>query len=211
MWKAGRNAKRMRATFRERPVVLITSVGPEEVHRWKDAVTTGAEIASWIGDGATHGLRPWFTKFNGCVPDDRWVQPVVDAFALHAAMEPVLHAMAPTAEIAILDPATTLRHWAAEDRAHPRGRRIRILPRADRGQAAVRIPLRPGDDRRGAGPFQGGDPRQCHLPVGRPVPDAGATTSPAAAPSSRPASRRSRDEDNRPRATPGLAELFGIR
>jgi hypothetical protein len=119
VWKAGRNAKRMRATFRERPVILITSVGPEEAHRWKDSVTTGPEITAWMVNGATHGMRPWFTKFNGVVPDDRWVQPVVDAFALHAAMEPVLHSMQPTAEIAILDPSTTLRHWASEDRHIP--------------------------------------------------------------------------------------------
>ena len=119
VWKAGRNAKRMRATFRDRPVILITSVGPEEEYRWKDSVTTGPEITSWIANGATHGMRPWFTKFNGVVPDARWVQPVVDAFALHARMEPVLHAMTPTADIAILDPATTLRHWASDQRSIP--------------------------------------------------------------------------------------------
>jgi hypothetical protein len=119
VWRAGRNAKRMRATFRERPVVLITSVGPEEEYRWKDSVTTGAELTGWIANGATHGMRPWYTKFNGVVPDDRWVAPVVEAYALHARMEPVLEAMAPTAEIAILDPTTTLRHWARDQRHIP--------------------------------------------------------------------------------------------
>ena len=210
IWKAGRNAKRMRATFRERPVVLITSVGPEEVHRWKDAVTTGTEIASWIGDGATHGLRPWFTKFNGCVPDDRWVQPVVDAFALHAAMEPVLQAMTPTAEIAILDPATTLRHWAAEDRhiheADEYGFYHALIEAKlpfeflsdqamtaealDRFQVVILANATCLSDTqcrmladyvaRGGAIVAAGEPAFC-------------------------------DEDNRPRATPGLAGLFGIR
>lgn len=114
IWMAGRNGKRVRATFRERPVVLITSIGPEEEHRWKDAVTTGPEMAGWINSGTAHGMLPWFTKFNGVVPDERWVEPVAEAFGLHADLEPVLGGMAPTAEIAIIDPSTTLRHWAPE-------------------------------------------------------------------------------------------------
>jgi hypothetical protein len=110
VWLSGRNGKRMRATFRDRPVVLITSIGPEEKYRWKDAVTTGPEIRSWMLDGVVQGMLPWFTKFNGVVPDTRWVAPVVDSFGLHAALEPALAATRPAAEIAILDPATTLRH-----------------------------------------------------------------------------------------------------
>ena len=116
IWMAGRNGKRVRATFRERPVILITSIGPEEEHRWKDAVTTGPEMQAWITNGTAHGMLPWFTKFNGVVPDTRWVQPVADGFGLHADLEPVLGTMAPTAEIAIIDPSTTLRHWAPEMR-----------------------------------------------------------------------------------------------
>ncbi len=117
IWMAGRNGKRMRATFRERPAILITSIGPEEAYRWKDSVTTGPEMQAWIDSGTTQGLLPWFTKFNGVVPDTRWVQPVADSFALHAGLEPVLATMAPAAEIAILDPATTLRHHGQETRA----------------------------------------------------------------------------------------------
>ncbi|WDR02865.1 family 10 glycosylhydrolase [Devosia algicola] len=117
IWMAGRNGKRMRATFPERPAILITSIGPEVKYRWKDAVTTGPEIQAWITNGVTHGLLPWFTKFNGVVPDQRWVEPVAQSFALHARLEPVLAKMTPTAEIALLDPATTLRHHSHETRA----------------------------------------------------------------------------------------------
>lgn len=116
IWMGGRNGKRMRATFRDRPAILITSIGPEEVHRWKDSVTTGPEMQAWIDSGTTQGLLPWFTKFNGVVPDTRWVQPVADSFLMHADLEPVLSAMTPVAEIAILDPATTLRHHSQETR-----------------------------------------------------------------------------------------------
>ncbi|CAN7523866.1 family 10 glycosylhydrolase [Rhizobium leguminosarum] len=115
-WSAGRNGKRIRATFPDRPVVLITSIGPEEEYRWKDAVTSGEEMQLWINGGTAHGLYAWFTKFNGVVPDKRWVEPVADAFGLQAAVEPVLESMKPTAEIAVVDPSTTLRHWAPEER-----------------------------------------------------------------------------------------------
>ncbi|MGV8988517.1 MAG: alpha-amylase family protein [Cypionkella sp.] len=120
LWMAGRNAKRIRATFRDRPVVLITSVGPEEpVHRWKDSVTTGPEITSWIADGAAHGMLPWFTKFNGVIPDPRWIAPVADGFDLHAKLEPALETTEPACEIAILDATTTLRlhDWSNRDEA----------------------------------------------------------------------------------------------
>ncbi|MDR7124678.1 alpha-amylase family protein [Pseudotabrizicola sp. 4114] len=120
MWMAGRNAKRIRATFRDRPVVLITSVGPEEpVHRWKDSVTTGPEMTSWIADGAAHGMLPWFTKFNGVIPDPRWIAPVADGFDLHARIESALDATEPACEIAILDATTTLRlhDWRQRDAA----------------------------------------------------------------------------------------------
>jgi hypothetical protein len=116
VWMSGRNGKRMRATFRDRPAILITSIGPEEEYRWKDSVTTGPEIQAWMDDGTTQGLLPWFTKFNGVVPDTRWVEPVADSFGLHADLEPVLKDMTPTAEIAILDPATTLRHHGYDTR-----------------------------------------------------------------------------------------------
>ncbi len=116
VWMSGRNGKRMRATFKDRPVILITSIGPEEEYRWKDAVTTGPEMQAWIDDGTTQGLLPWFTKFNGVVPDTRWIEPVAESFGLHALLEPVLSAMTPVAQIAILDPSTTLRHHGQDTR-----------------------------------------------------------------------------------------------
>ena len=109
-WMAGRNAKRIRATFRNRPVVLITSVGLEEPeYRWKDSVTSGPEITTWIADGAAHGMLPWFTKFNGVICDPRWIEPVRQGFDLHASIEPVLEVTQPACEIALLDATTTLR------------------------------------------------------------------------------------------------------
>lgn len=118
VWMSGRNGKRMRATFPDRPSILITSIGPEEVYRWKDSVTLGPEIEAWTNSGTTQGMLPWFTKFNGVVPDQRWVQPIIDSFKLHEKLEPLTTATAPHAEIAILDPTTTLRHqdmWSRKE------------------------------------------------------------------------------------------------
>lgn len=118
VWLAGRNGKRMRATFPDRPAVLITSIGPEEVYRWKDSVTLGPEIEAWTNSGTAQGMLPWFTKFNGVVPDQRWVQPIIDSFVLHEQLEPLSASTEPHAEIAILDPATTLRHhdmWSRKE------------------------------------------------------------------------------------------------
>ncbi|MFB9375481.1 beta-galactosidase trimerization domain-containing protein [Kineococcus gynurae] len=110
-WSAGRNGKRSRSVFRDRPVGLITSVGPENpTHRWKDSVISGAEMQTWIVDGFAQGALPWFTKFKGEIHDTRWVQPVVDAFTLHDRVEPVLSRAKITADVAVLDPT---RHVAA--------------------------------------------------------------------------------------------------
>ncbi len=106
-WAAGRNGKRNRGVFPDRPVRLITSVGPEHKYRWKDSVAPPEETKTWIVDGFAHGALPWFTKFNASVPDQRWVQPVVEAFNLHASVEPVLKDLRITAEVALLDPTRT--------------------------------------------------------------------------------------------------------
>lgn len=103
-WSAGRNGKRSRAVFRDRPIGLITSVGPEDPrYRWKDSVAPGPETATWIVDGFAQGALPWFTKFNGMVPDRRWVRPIVESFTLHARLEPELAGTAVTADVALLE------------------------------------------------------------------------------------------------------------
>lgn len=105
-WAAGRVAKRSRGLYPDRPIGLITSVGPEHhQHRWKDSVAPPEEVRTWIVDGFAQGAFPWFTKFNATVSDPRWVPAVVEAFSLHARLEPVLSEMAVTAEVALLDPS----------------------------------------------------------------------------------------------------------
>jgi hypothetical protein len=104
LWSPGRIGKRSRGMFPERPVSLITSVGPEHhEYRWKDSVANPHEVRTWIVDGFVHGAWPWFTKFNANSFDNRWVQPVIDSFLLHEQVEPLFESMTITSEVALLD------------------------------------------------------------------------------------------------------------
>ncbi len=67
--------------------MLITSIGPEEETAGRTP-SPGEEIQLWINDGTVQGFA-WFTKFNGVVPDARWVQPMAEAFGRHAKVEAV--------------------------------------------------------------------------------------------------------------------------
>ena len=106
-----------------RPIGLITSTSVEEKWRWKDSVQSPEEIRMWMIDGMAHGLRPWFTKFNAKVPDSRWVAPIAESFRLHAKLEKDSSGRARTAEIAMLDPSTTLRS-CIDDREDAEGHEL---------------------------------------------------------------------------------------
>jgi hypothetical protein len=116
IWSAGRDGKRMRGVMGNTPIGLVTSTSVEEKWRWKDSVQAPEEIRMWMQDGMAHGLRPWFTKFNAKVHDTRWLPPIAETFQLHARLEPDLAHLVPKADIAMLDPSTTLRSWHADDR-----------------------------------------------------------------------------------------------
>ncbi len=124
VWSAGRDGKRMRGVMGNKPIGLVTSTSIEEKWRWKDSVQSPEEIRMWMLDGLAHGLRPWFTKFNAKVHDNRWLRPIAETFALHAELEPDLAPLEPTADIALLDPSTTLRTWHADDRDDAEGHEL---------------------------------------------------------------------------------------
>lgn len=104
IWAPGRIGKRSRGMFPDRPVSLITSVGPEHhAYRWKDSVADPTEVLTWMVDGFVHGALPWYTKFNAHSFDTRWVQPVSEAFALQSATEELFSSMEITAQVVVLD------------------------------------------------------------------------------------------------------------
>jgi hypothetical protein len=78
-WANGKNGKEFRATFGRKPIVGIAAIGIDDEHRWKDSVTSEAELRIWLADGVANGLRPWVAKFSGVLHDRRWV-PVVERF-----------------------------------------------------------------------------------------------------------------------------------
>ncbi len=118
-WANGRNAKRLRGGLGDWPLGGLTGICPGDRHRWKDGVHAPAELQMWLTAGAGQGLRPWFTKFNATHPDERWVEPLVDFYQQHHRIEPSLAGTTPWAEIAVLDPSTTLRAYDHEARKGP--------------------------------------------------------------------------------------------
>lgn len=103
-WAAGRDAKRTRSIYPDKPVGLISSVGPESHgYRWKDSVNASAETVTWIVDGFVHGAFPWFTKFAARVHDPRWIPAVEKAFQLHRRAAPLWQDARPAAEVCVWD------------------------------------------------------------------------------------------------------------
>lgn len=103
-WTPGRIGKRARGLYPDRPVALITSVGPEDHElRWKDAVADPHETRGLVVDGFAQGALPWFTKFKAETFDDRWVAPMAAAFQLHARVDETTGHLRHTAEVALLD------------------------------------------------------------------------------------------------------------
>jgi len=79
-WLMGKTAKEFRATMGAKPVVGLFGVGLEEPERWKDSVTSNAEIRIWVLDAIANGMRPWFSKFSGTLHDERWLKGVEDLY-----------------------------------------------------------------------------------------------------------------------------------
>lgn len=79
-WLMGKTAKEYRSTMGDKPVVGLFGVGLEEPYRWKDSVTSNAEIRIWVLDGIANGMRPWFSKFSATLHDERWLKGVEDLF-----------------------------------------------------------------------------------------------------------------------------------
>jgi hypothetical protein len=79
-WLVGKSAKEYRATMGDKPVIGLLGIGLEEQYRWKDSVTSNAEIRIWALDAIANGMRPWFTKFSGTLHDERWLQGIEDVY-----------------------------------------------------------------------------------------------------------------------------------
>ena len=79
-WLIGKTAKEYRATMGNKPVIGLFGVGLEEPYRWKDSVTSNAEIRIWVLDAIANGMRPWCSKFSGTLHDERWLKGVEEIY-----------------------------------------------------------------------------------------------------------------------------------
>jgi hypothetical protein len=119
-WMAGKKGREMCAVLGHNPGGITFSVGHEEPYRWKDSVTTAAEIKMWVADGVAHGLRPKMAKFAGTLYDKRWLKPVEELYTWLWKAEPYLRNEGyPLATVGLVYSQASARFYtAAKERGH---------------------------------------------------------------------------------------------
>jgi hypothetical protein len=101
-WLIGKTAKEYRATMGGKPVIGLFGVGLEEPYRWKDSVTSNAEIRIWVLDAIANGMRPWCSKFSGTLHDERWLRGVEDIYLWAEKNQHYLTDQQPLAQVALV-------------------------------------------------------------------------------------------------------------
>jgi hypothetical protein len=115
-WANGKNGKEFRATFGRKPIVGIASIGFDDEHRWKDSVTSEAELRIWLADGIANGLRPWVCKFSGTLYDRRWLPVVEKIYDWHWRNERYLRNEANLARVAMVYSQQTGTYYGGEQK-----------------------------------------------------------------------------------------------
>jgi hypothetical protein len=101
-WLMGKTAKEFRATLNGKPAIGLFGVGLEEPYRWKDSVTSSAEIRIWVLDAIANGMRPWCSKFSGTLHDERWLNGVEDIYLWAAKNQRFLADRQPLARVGLV-------------------------------------------------------------------------------------------------------------
>jgi Hypothetical glycosyl hydrolase 6/Beta-galactosidase trimerisation domain len=101
-WLIGKTAKEFRATMGAKPVIGLFGVGLEEQYRWKDSVTSKAEIRIWVLDAVANGMRPWCSKFSATLHDERWLKGVEELYVWTAENQPYLTHEKPLARVGLV-------------------------------------------------------------------------------------------------------------
>ncbi len=113
-WLVGKSAKEYRATMGDKPVIGLFGIGLEEQYRWKDSVTSNAEIRIWALDAVANGMRPWFTKFSATLHDDRWLQEIEDIYVWTEKNQQYLADRRPLARIGLVYSQQTAWYYGAK-------------------------------------------------------------------------------------------------
>lgn len=113
-WLIGKTAKEYRATMGGKPVIGLFGVGLEEQYRWKDSVTSNAEIRIWVVDAVANGMRPWFSKFSGTLHDERWLAGVEDIYLWTEKNQRYLTHKEPLARVGLVYSQQTAWYYGGE-------------------------------------------------------------------------------------------------
>lgn len=113
-WSNGKGAKELRSTLGMKPLIGIFSVGIEEEFRWKDSVQSDAEIRVWVAEGTANGMRPCFVKFGGTIYDKRWMDAVANLYEGYYRNEKYLRNTAPLARVGMLYSEQTDRNYGGK-------------------------------------------------------------------------------------------------
>jgi hypothetical protein len=101
-WLVGKSAKEYRATMGDKAVIGLFGIGLEEPYRWKDSVTSNAEIRIWALDAIANGMRPWFTKFSATLHDERWLKEIEDLYVWTDTHQQYLAGRRPMARVGLV-------------------------------------------------------------------------------------------------------------
>jgi hypothetical protein len=113
-WLVGKSAKEYRATMGSKPVIGLFGIGLEEQYRWKDSVTSNAEIRIWALDAIANGMRPWFTKFSATLHDDRWLKEIEDIYVWTEKNQHYLADRRPLARVGLVYSQQTAWYYGAK-------------------------------------------------------------------------------------------------
>ena len=113
-WLVGKSGKEYRATMGDKPVIGLFGIGLEEQYRWKDSVTSNAEIRIWALDAIANGMRPWFTKFSATLHDERWLQGIEDIYVWTEKNQHYLSDRRPLARVALVYSQQTAWYYGAK-------------------------------------------------------------------------------------------------
>jgi hypothetical protein len=114
-WFIGKTAKEYRATLGSKPAIGLFNVGIEDRHRWKDSVTSDAEIRIWVLDAIAHGMRPWCCKFSGTLHDERWLKGVEELYLWTEKSRDYLVQQQPIARVALVYSQQTAWFYGGQD------------------------------------------------------------------------------------------------
>lgn len=110
---SGLGGKEIRAGIGDKPVGLVFSVGLEGLLRWKDSVSSEAEVRMWAASALANGMVLRASKFGGVIYDRRWMGWLERMYRRYARGEAYLRNQRSLARVAmVMSPQTQQRRMS---------------------------------------------------------------------------------------------------